>query len=435
MDWRKDYASKLVSIEKAASFIKSGDVIYSGSGPSAPYDLLNAIAARYEELEDVTIGAVMYMAPVAYLEGKYKPHITNHSMFVGPLERMFMPQGNIKVTSCNLSLADKVFTEQIKGNVLVMECAAPDERGYLNYGPGGGSVNHALLKTTDTIIVQVNKNVPYVYGAHAQIHVSQVDYICECNHEIPVLPEIPVGDLDKRIASHIVDRIPDGATIQIGLGEIANAVGFFLEDKKDLGAHTEMITDSMVDLTRKGVINCSKKKFRPGKITFGFGVGSRDLYEFMDKNPILESMPIYQINDINNIAVNDNFISINNALTVDLTGQVCSESIGHEMYSCTGGQLDFVLGAAKSEGGKSFIALKSSAETGNGPASRIVSSFLPGTVVTTPRSVVQYVVTEYGIADLWLKSIPERVKAMVSIAHPDFREDLMREAHDAGLLR
>lgn len=434
MDWEKIYREKLVTGKEAASRIKSGDMVFTSSGPSAPFEVLKAVADRYEELEDVTIAAVLYMVPMPTLDARFKGHIKNHSVFVGPLERMYMSHGNIEVTSCNLSLSRDLFSRKLKGNVALLEVTPPDAKGYMNFGASGSSANSALLETAELVIVQVNRNVPYVYGTRAQIHVSDVDFIVEHDDPVPALPDIPIGDAEKKIAEYIVERVPDGAVIQIGFGEIANAVGYFLDGKKDLGAHTEMLTDSIMNLAKKGVITGARKKFRPGKITFGFGVGSRDLYEFMDRNPILESMPMDDINDINNIAMNDDFISINNALTVDLTGQVGAETIGHNIYSCTGGQLDFVLGAARSRGGKSFIALTSSTNGGGEPHSRIVSSFKPGTVVTTPRSVVQYIVTEYGVADLWLKSVPERVRAMIDISHPDFREELSREAYEAGLL-
>jgi 4-hydroxybutyrate CoA-transferase len=434
MSWQEDYKKKLVSIQEAVKLVKSGDHVCTPGGPCAAYDLITELANRYEELENVIVSSALMMRPVPHFEAKYKGHITHLALFLGPLERLFVPQGNIKVNSCSFSNFDDLITKELRPDVLFMVCSEPDEWGYMSYGPGGASVNYSILKTARKVVVQVNKNVPYVNGTHAHIHVSNVDCICEHDYDIPILPNIPITDVEKKIAANIVDRIPDGATIQLGFGAIANAIGFFLDSKKDLGVHTEMLTDSMMDLAKKGVITGSHKTYYPEKITFGFGVGSKELYEFMHHNPMLESMPIHYINDINNIAMNDNFISINNCLTVDLTGQVCSESIGFNMFSSTGGQLDFVRGARRSKGGKSFMALNSMSVTKDGPISRISSTLPPGTIVTTPRSDVQYVVTEYGIADLWLKSVEDRAKAMISIAHPDFRERLEKEAREGGLI-
>ncbi|MBU2514644.1 4-hydroxybutyrate CoA-transferase [bacterium] len=434
MSWQKRYQEKLVTHEEAAKSIKSGDTISVPGACAVPYKLLNAVGDRWEELEDVTVATVLYMDMINFLEGKYKGHIGTHSVFIGPLERFFIEQGNVKVTSCNLSLCKELFQEVIGGNVVAMEVSPPDEWGYMSYGPVGTSVNASLVEPANRVIVQVNDKVPYVYGKDACIHVDEVEMICEFHHALPVLPDIPVDDNDRKMAEYIVERIPNGATIQIGIGPVANAIGFFLDQKKDLGIHTEMLTDSMMHLAKKGIINGSKKTFYPGKITFGFGIGSQELYDFMNRNPKLEAMPIYDINNINNIAMNDNYISINNALSVDLTGQVASETLGHSLFSCTGGQHDFVMGAALSKGGKSFIALNSVAKTEGGLVSRITSALPLGTVVTTPRSIVRYVVTEHGIADLWLKSVDERVKQMITIAHPDFRDQLEKEARDAGLL-
>jgi 4-hydroxybutyrate CoA-transferase len=434
MGWEETYKKKLVSIKDAVKAVKSGDFVCTPGGPSAAYDLMTELAGRYEELENVTVSSALMMRPLPHFETKYQGHIGHLALFMGPLERIFMPQGNIKVNSCSFSNFDDLITKELRPDIIFIECSEPDEWGYMSFGPGGASVNHSILKTVREVVVQVNKKVPYVFGTHAHMHVSQATCICEQDHDIPILPNIPITDVEKQIASHIVERIPDGSTVQLGFGAIANAVGFFLDSKKDLGVHTEMITDSMMDLAKKGVVNGTYKAYYPGKMTFGFGVGSKELYEFMHRNPMLESMPIHFINDIDNIAMNDNFISINNALTVDLTGQVCSESIGFNMFSSTGGQLDFVRGARRSKGGKSFMALNSMSVTKSGPVTRIAATLPPGTVVTTPRSDTQYVVTEYGIADLWLKSIEDRARAMIRIAHPDFREGLEKEALEAGLI-
>jgi 4-hydroxybutyrate CoA-transferase len=433
-DWQSIYKGKLVSVEEAAKLIKSGDTIGISAGPSAPADLVNAIAKRYQELENVNIFSGLLINPFEYLRREYRGHINHHTIFMGPLERMFMGEGNIEVSSYHFSETDWL-TSRLGCDTFMCECTPPDKHGYLNFGPLGAFNNDTAIKSAKRIIVQVNQKTPYVNGSQNFIHVSDVDYICESDHELVQIPDIPIADEERTIASFIVERIPDGATIQIGLGGLGNAVGYFLENKKDLGVHTEMLTDSMVALAKKGVITCKRKTFHPGRITCGFGIGSRELYDFMDRNPFVEVLPISYINNIENIAKNDAFVSINNALMVDLTGQVCSESLGFTMYSGTGGQVDFVRGSFLSKGGVSFMALKSYAKTKQGLASRIVAKLPPGTVVTTPRTDVQNVVTEYGFAELKGKSIPDRVKAMIAVSHPDFREALEKEAREVGLLR
>ena len=435
MDWKEEYKRKLISVEDAAAQIKSGDGIMMSAGPSTPVDIVAAISKRYKELKDVTIFSGLLMTPLDYLQTEYIGHIKHHTIFAGPLERMFLSQGNIEVTSYQFSKTEELTIDRLSFNVAIFEVSEPDARGYMSFGPLGTFNNGLVSRLADKVIVQVNKKTPFINGMDAHIHVSKVDYICEADHELAVIPPIIAGEEEHKIAEYIVERIPDGGCIQIGLGKLANAVGFKLENKKDLGVHTEMLTDSMVTLAKRGVINCSKKTFHRDKIVCGFGIGTKELYEFMDHNPLIAAFPISYINDISNIAKIDNFVSINNALTVDLTGQVCSETLGFSVYSGTGGQLDFVRGAQLSKGGQSFIALKAAANTKNGPISRISSVLPPGTVVTTPRTDVQYIVTEYGIADLYNKSNEQRVKAMVSIAHPDFRDQLTKEAKDAGLLR
>ena len=434
MGWQQEYQKKLVSFDEAASVIKSGDRITMAAGPSAPFDLANAISARYKELHDVSITSGIIMYPFDFLKAEYKGHILCRSIFVGPVERYVMQLGNIEVIPHQFSSVEYLLTEYIKPNVWIVEVSEPDDRGYMSYGPIGNFVGDSTRKIASTTIVQVNKRTPYINGLLGHVHVSEVDYICEKDHELPQIPYIEIEDVHKKIASYIVDMIPDGATIQLGLGTIANAVGYLLDSKKNLGIHTEMVTNSMMDLVKKGVINCSKKTFRPGKITCCFGIGSTELYDFMDHNIMIENMPITMVNDIRIIAQNDNFVSVNNALMVDLTGQVCSETIGFSTISSTGGQLDFVRGARLAKNGKSFIALQSTENTKNGIISKICTSIPPGTAVTTPRTDVHYIATEYGVADLYCKSIPDRVNSLIKISHPDFRDQLRDEAKKAGLI-
>jgi 4-hydroxybutyrate CoA-transferase len=433
MDWKEEYKKKLVSAEKAVSVIKSGDRVAMPGGSSQPIDVVNALGKRKDELKDVTLTSGISMYPYEVFKPEFKGHINFVSLFVGPMERAFLRVGNVEPMSYHFSLADQV-SISVNPNVFLCEVSRPDKWGYMSFGPVGVYNNDICCKRADTVIVQVNKETPRVHGNQAVIHVSEVDYIIENDHPLPVIPEIPIADVERKIATHIAERIPDGATIQCGIGAVSDAVVNLLDTKKDLGVHTEMFTNGMMNLAKKGVITGARKNFHPDKVLCGFAIGDKDLYDFVDDNPTFEFEPIYVVNNPYNISRNDNMVAINNIMTADLTGQCASESIGHAMYSGTGGQLDFVRGANGSKGGMSFLATASTAETKTGRISKIVSAFKPGTVITTPRSDVHYVVTEWGVADLWLKSVPARVREMIKIAHPDFREQLEREATEAQLL-
>jgi len=306
----------------------------------------------------------------------------------------------------------------------------------MNYGPCGVAYGRYATKRCSKVIAQVNSKTPWIHGFENTVHVSEVDFIVEKDHDLPVVPEIEITDVEKKIGEFIAERIPNEATIQLGIGGIPNAVAYFLHEKKDLGVHAEILSDAVAELGELGVITGMKKTIFRNKIGVGgLIIGTKRLLDFCDNNPAILSMPIQIANHYDTIRGHDNLCSINSALTVDLTGQIASETIGHSQYSATGGQADFVRGAIASRGGKSFIALPATGKNKDGSLmSRIVLNFAPGTVVTTPRSDAMYVVTEYGVADLFMKSIPDRVKAMISIAHPDFREDLERQAFEAGLL-
>lgn len=439
MNWEKDYQSKLVSADKAVAGITSDSVIIMAGGCSAPPALVTALCRRKDELENVTLVSGISVYPFEFFKSEYKGRVDFRCLFMGPAERIAMKmKANIQPVSFHLSQSDEIVyeTEKMLGHLDVMMCevSEPDARGYMSYGPNGVHNNDTVAKVVKNIIVQVNKETPFVHGIKNVIHVSEVTHIVEESHPLPEIPQIPITDVERKIGELIAERIPDGATIQIGVGGVSDTVGELLEHKKDLGIHSEMMTNSMMHLAEKGVVTGKKKTYRPGKIVCGFAIGSRELYDFIDNNPVCEFSPIAEINSVFNIAKNDNFVSVNNILNADLTGQCASESIGFQQISGTGGQLDFVRGAGLSKGGMSFLAMPSVRETKNGPASRIVSSMMPGTVITTPRSDVHYIVTEYGVANLKMRSIPERVRAMIGIAHPDFRDQLTREAVENGLL-
>lgn len=306
----------------------------------------------------------------------------------------------------------------------------------MSYGASGVALHCYIKEKAKKILVQVNPNVPYVFGEYNRIHISEVDAIVEQEGPLPENSELPVDQTINAISDFLLEQIPDGACIQLGLGGVANAVGYGLKKKNDLGAHTELMSDSMMELMKLGVLNNSCKSFIPGKTVSAFTFGSRELYDFVHLNPQMYYLPFPIVNDPVNIAKNDNMISINTALSADIFGQINADNIAGRQHSATGGQVDFVRGAQMSKGGKSFIAMTSTYTDKRGKlVSRIVSQFPMGTCVTTPRSDVQYVVTEYGCVNLKTLTMKDRIRAMISLAHPAFREALTEEAKSAGFLQ
>ena len=427
-NWKDIYKQKLVTVEEAAAKIESGDKCWLGPCSAAPIQLMEAICDRVAELKDVDIVSGMALYPFKMFQSPdYIGRINYSTIFYGAMERKFFGVGNVSVNSVHLSHVASCLKNIYKVNTLLADVSLPDEEGYMYYGPMGVAANGEVADYATKIIVQVNKYQPKVTGVKHRIHVSQVSCICECDHKLPELPQPEVSEIDKKIAELLIDRVEDGSCIQIGLGGLANAVGYGLKDKKDLSVHTEMFTDSMVYLAKKGTIS--------GKMFAAFGLGNNELYEFVGEGWV-ELCPISFVNDPLEIAKKDNFVSINACLMADLTGQVCSETLGHYIYSSTGGQLEYAKGAARSAGGQSFLCMPSTVKNKDGSMGSTITLNLPaGEVVTTPRSEVVSVVTEYGIADLVDQPIRERVKRMIAIAHPDFREKLHAQALEAGLIR
>lgn len=426
-DWKEIYKQKLVSVEEAASKIESGDKCLLAPCSAAPIQLMEAICDRVDELQDVVVVTGMALYPFKFFQSPdFIGKITFNTIFYGAAEKFFYEVGNVNINSIHLSQVAGCLQPVYGVNTLLADVSLPDEEGYLYYGPMGVAVNGEVAEYAKKIIVQVNKFQPKVSGVKHRIHVSEVSYICESDHPLPELPQPEVSDVERKIADLLLPLIKDGSCIQIGLGGLSNAVGYGLEGKKNLSVHTEMFTDSMVYLAKKGVIN--------GRMFASFGLGSTELYEFVGEGKV-ELCPISFVNDPYEIAKNDNFVSINACLMSDLTGQVCSESLGHSIYSSTGGQLDYAKGAAMSKGGQGFLCMPSTAKKNGSVVSTITLDLPAGEIVTTPRSEVMSIVTEYGIANLYHQPIRERVKRMIAIAHPDFREELHKQALEAGLIR
>jgi len=433
--WENDYKSKTMSAEEAVGKIKPNDKVFYSYGSSCPFGLVNAVSKRLKELGHIDFYTGMLGYPVEYLMNpEYKPYYDHYSTFYFQGERMAPDLEKCHFFSFPFSRTEWVFQNMIDINVMMFECTPPDEEGYMNYGCYGISTNDYVAQKANIIIAQVNTQTPYIYGERNKIHVSKVNCIVENDHPLVNIPPMPVTDVDRKVAEHIVNRIADGSNIQIGVGGLANAVCTMLDSKKDLGVYSEMFVDAMVGLINKGVINNSKKTFNPGKINCTIGGLCKETYDFINRNDMINMYPMHYMNDPKNIAQNDNMVSINNTLMADLTGQACSETIGFKQYSGTGGQLDFVRGSQLAKGGQSFIALPSTLESKEGLKSRIALTLPPGEVITVPRADVDQIVTEYGVAELKYKTIAQRVKAMISVAHPQFRDELTNGAKKAGLI-
>jgi 4-hydroxybutyrate CoA-transferase len=431
MNLQELYASKRRSAADCTAHVKSQDTIAAGPAAGFPLELINALSAR-PDIRDVQMYSALLVYLPDFLGQEQLGRIHYHSAFMGPVERMCMALGVVTPISVHFSRLSDFFGGKAVDTVF-LEVSPPDDQGFMGIGPCAPMVGKSLLGNAKKVVVQVNPRVPRVTGPEVSLHLSEVDMLCEVDRPLFELPDLTPDAEEAAIAAHIAPFIPDGATLQLGIGKLANAVGDMLDSKRDLGIHTEVLTPSMVNLFEKGVITGTKKDLHPGKIVCTFCLGRTKDYEFLEKSGIVEMHPTKYVNNPYLIGRHKNFISVNSALAVDLTGQVAAEALGFEQYSATGGQLDFVRGAQMSEGGKSFIALKSTARKHT--LSRIQLSLDPGTTVTTPRSDVQYIVTEFGVADLSLKSIPDRVKALIPIAHPAFREELARSAVEAGLIR
>lgn len=425
-DWKADYQAKLKSFDEAVALIGDNDRVWMSPASATPIQLIEALQKRAlaKEINGVHLVSGQMLVPFEFLKSaEHRPHLTYDTVFFGVLERKLGKFGNININSCQFSqLANAL--EDYKINVCMCDVGEPDEEGYMSLGPMGVCITPKALELADVILVQVNKNQPKVKGSKGRIHVSQVTAITEGDHVLPEFPSPAPSELDQKIAALILPEIPDGSTIQIGLGGLSNAIGYGLRSKRGLSIHAEMLTECIMHLYEAGAIT--------GTIEAALGLGSNKFAQWLGEHA--QFSPFWEINDPRNIQKYDKLISVNQCLMSDLTGQVCSESIGHQQVSGIGGQIDFVQGASWSKGGKSFLCMTSTTEVNGKLTSNIMLDLPAGQVVTTPRAMVMYIVTEYGIADLRNRSIPDRVHAMISIAHPDFREELTQQAIKAGLI-
>ncbi|MCL2368623.1 MAG: hypothetical protein FWC72_06475 [Oscillospiraceae bacterium] len=433
-NWEKLYQERTMTAAEAVSrCVENDDHIFVG-GLTTAVDTVKAVwaAAKHGERRGLTLHGNMLLGDLAFTEPDFPEDVLRYRcFFAGGLERAGAKARNVSFVPLHLSAFGR-YMEHIQPDVAVVPMTPPDEKGYCNLGPQG--FNPTPTKLAKRIIAQITPALPRVYGSDHDFHVSQIAAFVLGDEPVQTIPSPPPTEIDTKIASYIVDMIPDGACFQLGIGSLANAVGFGLKSKKHLGVHSEMYTESMAVLQEAGIIDNSRKTFMPGRSIAGFALGTKAQYDYLANNPKVYFTPYEYVNDIQNIMANDNMISINNALAVDLTGQVCAESIGFRQYSGSGGQVDYIRGATRSKGGKSFLAFPSTVETRAGKRSRIVLSLEPGSVVTSLRAEVQYMVTEYGCVNLQFCDIPTRAKRLISIAHPEFREALTHEAKEAGYI-
>jgi 4-hydroxybutyrate CoA-transferase len=428
-----DYKAKLITAEQAASLVKSGDRIFLGGGINIPSGFSNALGVRAGELKDVTLYQGFAMGLYEHMKPEGKNSFNIETMFVGPLERICMGWGVGSYLPHSFSDLGEVALKAAP-NMVVFCTTPPDKDGYVNKSCFGTFLpRKECLEPAETVICEINDQLPWCCGDDFKVHISEVDYIVENSNPIFELPEITITDTEKMMARFIVDMIPDGATIQLGFGGLGNAIGHMLYDKKDLGMHSEVVTPSVTELLKAGVITGARKNFMPGKIVTAFAVGTKQFYEDIHYNPSFEFKEVHWVNQPSNIAKNDGMISINTTLMMDLTGQAASESIGIKQYSGTGGQVNFNLGAKMAKNGKRIMAVASTYTDKEGNLkSKILPTLPEGTVVTTGRNDINFVCTEYGVVDLQYESITKRVKKMISIAHPQFRDELTFAAKKAA---
>jgi len=419
--WENEYRSKLQSAEEALRVVQSGMRVYIQPGCAEPETLVEALLKRAPFVQDVEVVHLLTLGCADYVAPEMAGHFRHNAFFIGPNVRAAVNDGRADYTPIYLSEVEDLFESgAMPLDVVLMQVSPPDAHGFCSFGVGVDTTLTAA-RCARHVIAQVNDRMPRTFG-DSFVHVSQIHSFVESSRPLCELPKPEVTDLHVTIAKNVAGLIGDGAVIQTGIGGIPAAVLPFLMDRRDLGVHTELVTDGVIPLIEAGVINGARKNYKPRKIVLGFVLGTKKLFDFVDNNPIFEFHPNSYTNDPLLIARNDNMVAINSALEVDLTGQVCSDSLGTYFYSGIGGQVDFLRGAAHSRGGKPIIALPSTAR--NGEMTRIVPTLAPGAGVVTSRGLVQYIVTEYGIAYLHGKTIRERAKALIEIAHPNFREEL-----------
>ncbi|MFZ1049229.1 MAG: acetyl-CoA hydrolase/transferase C-terminal domain-containing protein [Candidatus Sulfotelmatobacter sp.] len=421
MSWELDYKKKLRTADEALSCVQSGMRVYIQPGCAEPETLVEALMRRGPFVQDVEIVHMMTMGAAPYVAPEMAGHFRHNAMFIGGNVREAINDGRADYTPIYLSEIEGLFESgAMPIDVALLELSPPDSHGFCSFGVGVDT-SLTAAKSARYVVAQINDQMPRTYG-DSFIHVTDIDAVVNSSRPLCASKLPQITDMHRAIARNVADLIDDGAVLQTGIGGIPDAVLPFLMDRKDLAVHSELVSDGVIPLIEAGVLTGARKNFKPRKIILGFALGTKELFDFVDNNPIFEFHPTAYTNDPALIARNDDMVAINSALQVDLTGQVCSDSIGSQFYSGIGGQVDFLRGASRSKRGKPIIAISSTAKSGT--ISRIVPMLSPGAGVVTSRGLIRYVVSEYGVAYLHGKSIRERAQALIDISHPKFREEL-----------
>jgi len=425
--------TKYITIDQALALVKDSSNIVTGLGAAEAQAFMGQIHTIADKVRDVSITNCLSMCKGAFLDKAYVDAFKINGWFYCPSLRVAHANGNVSFIPNHLHLAGAKRLAHVSPTIYVGTATPPDRHGYVSLSVSN-TYERRMIDAADIVILETNPNYPRTFG-DVELHISNVDYIVETNHEVPVLPDVPISERDQAIGDHIAAYIQDGDCIQLGIGGIPNAVAHALSHKKDLGVHTEMLTSGIMKLATQGVVTGARKNLHRGKIVATFILGTKELYDFAHDNPSVMILDGKYVNDPAVIGQNHNQISINTTLEIDLTGQCCSESIGHKQFSGTGGQADTAIGAQRAKNGKSFIALYSTANVKGEDGervrvSKIVPTLKPGAITSLSRNDVDYVVTEYGVAALKGTTVKERVQRLIAIAHPDYREELAAKAKE-----
>lgn len=433
MNWSDIYRNKITTPEEAVGVITSGSRVFLTGNCSVPQKVMAALVQRAPDLTNVEIVQVLTVGSADYVAPQMAGHLRVNTLFISDNVRQAVNEGRADFTPCFLGEIPLLFKNgQLPLDVALIHVGPPDEHGFCSFGIEVG-VTKTAAQSARTVIAEVNPNMPRTLG-DAFIHISKLDFIVPVEYPLPELSMGVPTELSKQIARHIAPMIPDGATLQMGIGGIPDAVLHELTNHKHLGVHTEMFSDGIINLVERGVVDGEMKSLHPGKIISGFMLGTRRLYDFVNDNPIVEMHPTEYVNDPFIISRNDRMVAINSAIEVDLTGQVCSDSIGSRLYSGVGGQVDFIYGASRSKAGIPIIALPATATVKGQVVSKIVPLLKVGAGVVTTRNHVRYIVTEHGVANLYAKNLRQRARALVNIAAPEFRDELERKATELKYL-
>lgn len=436
MSWKSIYQSRVVSADEAVSVINSGMRLFLTGNVSVPKVLLAALVRRAPVLHDVEICQALTVGPADFVAPEMEGHLRVNTMFISANVRKAVQEGRADFTPVLLSEFPLLFKNKVLPlDVAMIHVSPPDEHGFCSLGVEVGLTKSAAESAT-LVIAEVNEQMPRTLG-DSFIHVSRLNYVVPVNYPIPEMAMAEEGDKEtvEKIAGFIADLIPDGATMQMGIGAIPDAVLNYLFHKKDLGIHSELFSEGVIDLVEAGVLTNARKSLHPGKIVAGFVLGTKRLYDWIDDNPLIELHRSEYVNDPFVIAQNDRMVAINSAIEIDLTGQVCADSIGPKLYSGVGGQLDFIYGASRSKGGVPIIAMPSVSTLRDGTVvTKITAMLKQGAGVVTSRNHIRFVVTEFGVAELYGKTIRQRAQALINVAHPQFREGLLAKARELNYL-